>query len=216
MSEYVRPEIAAPVFHDADGVVIPYGQRWGMDGPPDHTYSVTSNLERFAPLHTIADALIAWLVDTYDVVVDQSAEGAADLVHVPRNLVRAVKLIPSDDVAAPLTIAFTSFPGLYVHAGVLFEAPLPPCGCDACDENWEQGADELERIAHAVVSGHFSERITGRIRPKVHYSLGSGGRGGWGIPPGSLTREGLKAARKTLRSVGAWKPWPLREPTPKP
>lgn len=216
MSDYVRPAIQSPVFRDADGAVIDYGSRWGRGSPPDDTYSVTSNLERFDPLHTVADALIAWLVETYDVVVETGPSAVDDLVPRPHGLVRAVKLTPTDDAAAPLTFAFTSFPGVYVHAGVLFESSVPTCGCDACDENWEHGADELEFTAQAVASGHFSERITGRVRPRIHHTIETpdyGSQSGWGIPPGSLSRAGLKAARKTLRSVGAWKPWPLREPT---
>ncbi|WP_424980865.1 DUF6226 family protein [Microbacterium sp. S308A+] len=35
-----------------------YGSRWG-GSPPEDSYSVETNLERFAPLHTVADALSA-------------------------------------------------------------------------------------------------------------------------------------------------------------
>jgi hypothetical protein len=67
---YRRPTIAPTVFGDADGRVIEYGDRWPDHTPPADSYSVNSNLERFAPLHRVAEALLEWLITTYDVCVD--------------------------------------------------------------------------------------------------------------------------------------------------
>ncbi|MGX9294439.1 DUF6226 family protein [Tsukamurella paurometabola] len=47
--------------------MIEYGDRWGIDSPPDDSYSRTINLDRFEPLHLVADALIDHLVSTYEV-----------------------------------------------------------------------------------------------------------------------------------------------------
>lgn len=80
MSSYVRPSIDTPVFHDTDGQVVNYGNRWGGP-PPEESYSVDTHPERFAPLHAVADSLIAHLRDTYDVELMESAEAAADLLH---------------------------------------------------------------------------------------------------------------------------------------
>lgn len=58
MSSYLRPAIDSPVFRDDDNQVIDYGCRW-PDSPPDDAYSVDRHPERFAPLHRVADALVA-------------------------------------------------------------------------------------------------------------------------------------------------------------
>lgn len=58
VSPYLRPTIESPIFLDAEGQVIDYGNRWG-GSPPEDTYSVDTHPERFAPIHAIADALIA-------------------------------------------------------------------------------------------------------------------------------------------------------------
>ena len=79
VSSYVRPSIDAPTFRDADGQVIDYGNRWDAS-PPEDTYSVDTHPERFAPLHTVADALIAHLRDTYDVEVEEGVE-ALTVLH---------------------------------------------------------------------------------------------------------------------------------------
>jgi hypothetical protein len=198
-------------FRDASGTLIDYGNRWGMDSPPDETYSVTSNLERFEPLHTVADALIAWLVATYDATAVDAPEAvaASTAARIPAS--RAVRVTPADDSAAPLTFVFTDFPGVVLHAGVLYRTHAPACGCDACDENWEHGAEELEFTVRAVVTGGFTERVTGRIKTKVYQSLelpGVGGRSGEG-PARDMFSEGeIEAARSRLRSVGTWRPWP--------
>ena len=66
MDSYRRPVIAGAEFCDDDGVVIAYGDRWGADSPPTDSYSVLSNVERFRPLHQIAQALIDTLVRRCD------------------------------------------------------------------------------------------------------------------------------------------------------
>ena len=154
MSSYVRPLIEAPVFRDADGAVINYGSRW-HGSPPEDTYSVDTHPERFAPLHVVADALIAHLRETYDVEVDEGVEVAADLLRPAfHDVVRAVRIRPNDPKCASLTLVFTAYPGIYMHAGLLHDFHYPVCGCDACDSNWEAEADELEQRVFATVSGN--------------------------------------------------------------
>lgn len=72
---YARPEIPVQVFRDAAGQIIEYGNRWGAGAPPEDSYSVDTHPERFAPLHTVAEALIAHLTAGYDTAVSE------DLVH---------------------------------------------------------------------------------------------------------------------------------------
>ncbi|WP_414684645.1 DUF6226 family protein [Microbacterium sp.] len=92
MSVYVRPWEVPRLFVGALGRPIPDGQRWGVDGPPDDSYSVTSNLERFSLLHDVADALIVWLQETYDATVGETPEAVADLLRAPTDAVRAARV----------------------------------------------------------------------------------------------------------------------------
>ncbi|WP_210481592.1 DUF6226 family protein [Naasia sp. SYSU D00948] len=212
MAAYARPLVEPLVFRDAAGRVVRYGARWGDGPPPDDSYSVTSNLARFAPLHTIADALVDHLRSAYDVAVEEGPEVARDLIRPPDEIVRAVRLTPADPGAAALTFVFTSFPSVVIHAGLLHDLPFPTCGCDACDETWDALADEMEWQVLAVASGGYREAVSRDAGLGVEYSL----RGG----DGSARRSGrsrvedhenarLQAAERALRGLPeGWRPWP--------
>ncbi|WP_062213846.1 DUF6226 family protein [Demequina oxidasica] len=210
---YVRPAISLPVFHDASGAVIDYGNRWGIAGPPEDSYSVTSNLERFAPVHTSADALINHLTTRYDAVVDESVSYAADLLNEQEGVTRAVRVTPTSADAAGITFVFTAFPGVIVHAGVLQDLRFPDCGCDACDESGVYQAEELEWQVLAVAAGGFRETMTSRPRAKyamdLKYPGGSIGSHGRSLSEYPTAR--VRAARETLKGLAdGWQPWPER------
>jgi len=158
MPSYLRPDVQSLVFRDDDGRVIEYGRRWA-DSPPDDSYSIARNTERFAPLHAIADALIAHLRAEYDVETEEGVEVAADLMHPHSDVVRAVRIRPRDPRCAALTFVFTGYPGILLHAGLLHDFRYPPCGCEACDEEWSGQADDLEQQVLAVVTGNYRESI---------------------------------------------------------
>lgn len=213
MSPYLRPTIESPIFLDAEGQVIDYGNRWG-GSPPEDTYSVDTHPERFAPIHAIADALIAYLRDTYDVEVEEGADVAADLLlPAYHDVVRAVRVTPNDPTSAAVTFVFTAYPGIYLHAGVLNDFHYPICGCDACDSNWQAEADELERQVLAVATGHYGESVEQRrFGPWVSYTFT--------YPDGTNTGGGLEShlpsgliesAGSTLAALGGhWSAWPRR------
>lgn len=210
---YARPPIDAPDFHDAKGRVIPYGSRWtGM--PPEDTYSVDTHPERFAPIHTVAEALISHLQHTYDVTVTDGPETADDLLYPHADVVRSVRIEPRHPASAPLTFVFTPYPGVSMHAGVLHDFHYPSCGCDACDSSWEAEADQLEQHVFAVVGGRYRETVDGWPRTWVGYAMtypegSTSGRG----PAPHLSAARVKAARKTLRALpSGWVAWPLRSP----
>lgn len=139
---YVRPALDASSGIADDGV--PYGSRWeAADGPPEDAYARTSHLERFAPLHAVADALVAHLAATHEV---SAVEGPDPSLGDPHpDAVRTVRLAPRDGTGRTLALEWTSFPGVMLHTGRRFPEAFPPCGCDACDDRWEDVADELER-----------------------------------------------------------------------
>ncbi len=210
VSSYVRPPIDAPAFRDTNGQVIDYGNRW-RGSPPEDTYSVDTHAERFAPLHTVAEALIAHLCETYDVEIDEDAETAADLLRPAYyDVVRAVRIRPNDPACASLTLVFTAYPGIHMHAGLLHDFHYPVCGCDACDSNWQAEADELEQQVFAIVAGNYRENIERGLRPWVEYA--------YTYPDGSssgrsrsqdLPAQRFKAAKPILRDLPkGWAPWP--------
>jgi hypothetical protein len=237
VSTYVRPVVAPRTFLDDDGRPIAYGTRWSDDGPPEESYSAESHLERFAPLHDVADALVSHLRETFDVSVRESdgpgEEGrrsfgrSVDSFADPAT--RSVLLTPSLDSAAPLEVVFTDHPGIAVRAGVLYESTLPPCGCDACDETWQSAAERLESLVLSVVSGGFREWVGKGLRPWCGYAAldaDGGGESGLGYPD-PVPRTELRRARERLRALpggrkglrlrpdvvaapGAWSPWPRR------
>jgi len=212
MEPYIRPTIPTREFRDAEGNVIPYGERWGMDGPPDDNYSVLTHPERFQPLHDVARALIAHLERTYDVT---SSEDPTLLSRVPGGFtpIAAVRLTPASPKAAPLTVFFTDLPGIALLAGALYAAPFPSCGCDACDDSLEAVADYLEWVVLTVVEGGFSENVTRGPRTRVSHRLerSDGYRGGEGLAGADITRRQLADARNRLVEIdGNWAAWSLR------
>lgn len=210
MASYARPVAVVPTFHDSKGAVIRYGQRWGIDGPPEETYSVDSHPERFLPLHDVADALVRYLAEEFECEVSENVDHASDLVQEREDGVRAVRVVPRTEDAATLTFVFTAYPGIVVHAGCLHDATFPMCGCDACDETWEPWAERLEQLIEAVILGGFSESLP---RPTwVGYSLtySDGSESGEGdashVPQARLN----EAARRLESLPSGWAPWPRR------
>jgi hypothetical protein len=209
VSDYLRPDIPDQVFRDESGAVIVYGNRWGIDGPAEDSYSVDRHPERFAPVHRVADALIEHLRANYDVVVVEDPIVAADLVYAAGTVLRAIRLTPADPLSAPLTFVYTDYPGLVVHAGLLADLSYPICGCEACDETWQSLADELEWQIGAIVSGGYREYVRGsRHDPSVGFQITGPGRsvsrgGGADAPSGRI--EDARA-----RMPERWGPWPLR------
>ncbi len=213
----MRPEVAERVFRDEDGAVVDYGRRWGGGSPPEHTYSLVSHPEHFAPLWTVADALVGHLIEHFAVEVVDDVDVAADLVHPVRDVVRAVRLTPPSVTAASMTFALTAHPSVVVHAGLLHDFPFPGCACDACDATWQNEADDLERLAAAVAQGRYGERVTRWPRPWVHfaYSDEHGEVTGGGVTAANIPAARRREARPVLTRLGGrlggpWDPWPVR------
>ncbi len=79
-------------------------------------------------------------------VVDGADPGIAD-PHP--DAVRTVRLVRRDGTGRAMVLEWTSFPGVIVHVpgrgpATHAASAYPPCGCDACDDTWDQLADGLE------------------------------------------------------------------------
>lgn len=213
MADYARPTIAPLVFHDAEGEVIDYGNRW-PGSPPEESYSIDHDTERFAPLHAVAEALIEHLTATYDVDIVDDPSTATDLTRQPpatTRIVRPVRVTPTDPQCAALTFVLTDYPSVWVQTGLLHTAVHPFCGCDACDSTWEAEADELERTVLAVAAGGFREWIDDDELPVgMSLTFRDGARSGRSriedFPTGRID-----AARPVLAALpDGWHAWPVQ------
>jgi hypothetical protein len=72
---------------------------------------------------------------------------------------RTVRLVPANEAAGALTVAFSRFPGLVVRFGEWHVEAYPACGCDACDEDPLELVHKLDEHAHDLVTGQFNESI---------------------------------------------------------
>ena len=131
---------------------------WGREGPPDEAYSRVTEPERFAPLHGWALEVVARLQTEYEVTLDEDGVTDADLERSPLSR-PLMKLTPVQDSSAPITIAFTDFPGLSVRAGRWLTDWFPSCGCDACDEMPEDAFEGFRELLSDVVAGRFRESL---------------------------------------------------------
>lgn len=209
MSGYRRPRVRPEIHRDEQGLPVAYGHRWEGISPPTSAYSTVGHRERFAPLHQVADALIDWLLDTFDAVAERDPGVATDLLLPPADIVRAVRVVPSNSFAAPLTFVFTGFPGIFLHAGALHDSHYPVCGCDACDDEVPVLLENLESMVRVVVSGGYFERFDPHDEQAIDYRLAE--PGSW-EEAGRLHAEELPEgkvgfARTILPPDGYWLPW---------
>lgn len=168
MSNYVRPAISYAEFRDDDGNVIPYGNRWpGHDGPPDDSYSAVDHPERFAPLHTVAEALIDYLAANFDVDVEEGYQITDGLPNLPsaKDVVRAARINPRTEGASPLVLVLTAGPAVSIRGGAYFAETYPSCNCNACDEDPQALIETMESAALLIANGGLTERIGEMLRP---------------------------------------------------
>jgi hypothetical protein len=210
---FVRPDVEPLTYRDANGAVIPYGNHWPDHQPAQDRYSVTAHPERFQPVHTVAAALIDYLVATYDVVALEDTTAVADFVYPQDAPLRVVRLQPSNPDSAALTFAFSDYPDVSAHAGVTGDVLFLDCGCDACDETWESVADEMEAKVGSVVNGGFTEKVGAGDDPvhKLDFdgNDGHGASASWSSADEAVLHRVLEQGL-TLPWNKTWLPWPRR------
>ena len=184
--------------------------------PPDEAYERVTNPERFQPLHSAAMEMISRMEETFDVHrvegydLDEELEGKRAIVRP------SVRLTPVNSNAAPITVAFSDFPGLFVRFGRWVTEPFPSCGCDACNES---AADEIERLTELV------DIVTaGGLREAVQCPKGPLAGDGWlkfefRMPTyrRRSSESRIRRSRALQMSGGArhlklhWQPWSRRQ-----
>ena len=175
--------------------------------PPPEAYGRVSDPERYRVLHQAASRLIQELVDDFDVLIHEA--GALDPESAPGlEAERSVKLEPVSTDAAPVMIALTPSPGVYVQFGRWEQRSYPSCGCDACDEDPVELVRLLRVEVRAVVAGNFREELRRGLRARKTMELwGDGWRS---AHYGSVKRREMKRLGQPGRHE--WRPWPRRAP----
>ncbi len=123
---------------------------WGWDGPPEEAYSRVSDPGLYLGLHAVADRLVSRLISRFRVEAEP-AEPAGPW----RDVERATRLAPDGD-GVPVTVLWTGV-GVAVRAGHAYQRGFPDCGCDACDEDPDWLATELEETLEALATGGLVE-----------------------------------------------------------
>jgi Family of unknown function (DUF6226) len=179
-------------------------------------YSRVTNPERFLSLHTFALGLLDRLTLEYDVIRTEAFTLTPNMTpfeqpHPP------VTLTPNASQAAPIAIAFTTFPSLVVHYGKWLAEGFPACGCDACAATAEREEERLEVLVGDVVAGRFREELRMPLfgRPAIHWSFGEIARAGH-LSEGReyMSRDDARILHTGGPRRMLWRPWPRRGPSP--
>jgi hypothetical protein len=186
------------------------GQRWGAEGPPLEAYSRVTNPERFASLHDVAAELLDRLEREFDTERSEGYGFDPELEEGSTLARPSVTLVPRDVGAAPIVVAFTTFPGLRVRFGRWWMAAFPTCGCDACDETAESERERFKSLIDNLIAGRFREDI--RISPEggawnESEFWSSGGRCAQKLQLDPVQARQLIAGD---RSLYEWRPWRRR------
>jgi hypothetical protein len=169
-----------------------------LGGVDDERYGRVTNPERYRILHGAASRSLADLELRYVVSRQTGAGLDTSLIDEP-STIAVERLLPEDPSAAPITIAFTDFPGVIVRFGRWHVEAFPACGCDACDESPERLVDLLVDELNAVAAGDFSETQT------TYKFEGSGS--GWAAR--AYDEEPDSQSLRPPPDTG-WRPWPGR------
>jgi hypothetical protein len=162
----------------------------------DGTDRVT-NPGRFRVLHRVAATTLNDLERRY-------AVSRVRLVPVARDFgfgyERVERLVPLNAECAPLTIGYSSFPGIDVRYGRWYAESFPHCGCDYCDDDVDELAANFQTTVRAVVTEGFSEVRSGE---QYAYTF-SNSRG----ERSYHSHENPPGADLPPCPDGGWQPWP--------
>jgi len=182
--------------------------------PPPEAYSRVTDPERFRPVHGHALDLLARLEAAYDVTASAAFELLPGAMQPFAHARPPVTLTPAVPGAAPLSVAFTTFPSLLVRAGRWYGTSFPICACDACGGGAAEEVWRLDELVGNVVAGHFEEEVRLPIFGEARLSYAFGPRSpregsraaGWGAIPRELARTLVGGGIRRVE----WQPWPRR------
>ncbi len=184
-----------------------------------HLVNRYADQDRFLPIFAVANSLTEYLANEFAVSVEDLP--AHDEVFEEQDrmayggLNRVVRVTPHEHDQAPLTIGFHNEPGrLSLTAGSFSTFDLWFCGCDLCDDRWEDTADSLETVVLAVARGGLTERIGRGPWGYARYSLDVNETPPWVgmIAKRSFPAAALREYRRLLENLprGVWSEYSRR------
>ena len=188
-------------------------KRTRAETPLPEDYTRVTNPERFLPLHDLAIETMSRLENEYDVINTSAFEIMPGIMQLFEYARPPITLTPASSKEAPISIAFTKFPGLIVRCGRFFHGPFPCCGCDGCASTLEREAESFVQTLASVVAGEFREEIDIPLvgTPHVRWSLGATDSPyGSSSSESALTRDGARMLSTGSRRV-EWRPWSKRQ-----
>ncbi|MFP3881888.1 MAG: DUF6226 family protein [Actinomycetota bacterium] len=170
--------------------------------PPDDAYGRVTNPDRFEPVVDAARRLVEQLSSDYQVTVDSRMGGFSIGSHDwGETDSETIDVTPG--AGAPISIVFTSFPGVLIRFGEWEAQAFPPCGCDACDEDPDWVVERMRELVGSVVRGRFEEQLTRR-------SLRASFRGPWGDSTSEKRLDRSEGESYGQPGVRRWAEWPRR------
>ena len=171
--------------------------------------------ERFRPVGAVAQALIAYVDREYDVAIDAPVAlpptHARWLGHDVSRIVRISSGRPSE---VTVWLVFGSAPGVVsVFAGLFSDFDMWFCGCDSCDETWQEVADALEEVLLQLARGGVAESLKPGRPGQARWSLTSSSRDWSGVVPlEGVRRRQLNQWAEELAQLpgGRWSGWTAR------
>ena len=184
---------------------------WGPDGPPPEAYSRVTDADRFRPVIPAALAALDRLEAAYLVTRIEGRGIDPELERFGSPARDSVRLEPERAEEAPVTIAFSTFPGVHLRLGKWVMRSFPVCGCDACDEDAADAIGDLHWHLECAVSGGLTERVDvpliGDAWQRAELSRERARRSGGSKIPRAR-------AKALIAEVGAsafaWAPWSKR------
>jgi hypothetical protein len=181
--------------------------------PPPGAYSRVTDRGRFQPLHALALDLLVRLDADYDVSRGEAFDLLPDM-HAFEHARPPVSLSPLTPAAAPIAVAFTTFPSLVLRCGRWLAESFPSCGCDACRETADSEGERLRAVLRDVVAGSFWEELKIPLfgDARLSWALGdasdprSQSRSAFRV----LSRGYARALTRGRRCAVQWQPWPSR------
>lgn len=180
------------------------------EGPAPESYSRVTNASRFHPLHHLAVERMRHLESAFDVRRTEPYDLDPDLASVDAARV-ALRVQPNDPSAAPIAVAFTTFPGILVRSGRWTLQAFPACGCDACAETLEGESERFFEWIESVVAGRFHESISiplvGAAKQEWKLWSADSSRGGGRRLERAHARQLVAGGARSLD----WRPWRARK-----
>lgn len=170
------------------------------DRPPEETYGRVTNPNRFETVVDATRRLIERLSSEYRIATESSAGGFRVGSHDWGDAdTETVHLIPIE--GAPISVVFTSFPGVFIRFGEWGAEAFPTCGCDACDEDPDWVSERVGQLVEAVVAGRYEEELT-RRSVRVSFS------GPWGDSASETRLDPGEWKTYGQPGVHRWAEWP--------